>query len=85
MPADIFIVSRSTQKKYKNLPPHIRKRTIKAFNQIQKDPTAGIKLGGDLTGFYKYRIGDYRIIYSFSKNDKKVSIYTVEHRQGVYR
>ena len=40
---------------------------------------------GELEGYYKYRLGDYRIIYIFDAKKSTVEIQTIEHRQGVYK
>ncbi|MBI5787757.1 MAG: type II toxin-antitoxin system RelE/ParE family toxin [Candidatus Schekmanbacteria bacterium] len=39
----------------------------------------------ELKGLCKYRIGDYRIIYKVSHNDKIIKVYAVKHRSQVYK
>jgi len=41
-------------------------------------------LGGDLIGFYKLRIGDYRVIYEIIHNENTIVIHTVGHRREIY-
>jgi mRNA interferase RelE/StbE len=38
----------------------------------------------DLSGFFKLRVGDYRVIYEFSRNDEVISIDRIRHRREVY-
>lgn len=85
MPAKYLSTSKSVRKQLKKLPLHINEKVVKALNAIQENPLSGVKLHGDLKNYYKYRVGDYRIIYKFDKALSVVEILKVEHRQGVYR
>ena len=40
---------------------------------------------GDLAGLYKFRIGDYRVIYEILHDEKIIVIHQVEHRSEIYR
>ena len=42
-------------------------------------------LKGGWGGFYKYRIGDYRIIYGVDENNKAIEICYIGHRKNVYK
>lgn len=42
-------------------------------------------LGGDLAGFYKLRVGDYRVIYEILHNEETLVIHTIGHRREIYR
>ena len=85
MPAKTFILSKKANKEISKLPIRIQEKIDKAFSVIKANPLAGAKLHGDLAGKYKFRIGDYRIIYAFYLKESLVEIVKVEHRQGVYR
>jgi len=39
----------------------------------------------DLRGLCKIRVGDYRIIYWIYQEEKRISIYAVEHRSKDYK
>lgn len=41
-------------------------------------------LSADLSGLFKLRIGDYRIIYSFDTNKQCITVHKVGHRRDVY-
>lgn len=45
----------------------------------------GEKLHGELLGYSKHRVGDYRIVYLFDKKEGKIAVLKIEHRQGVYK
>ncbi len=42
-------------------------------------------LTGNLGGFYKLRIGDYRVIYEVLWDEETVVIHAVGHRREIYR
>jgi mRNA interferase RelE/StbE len=55
-----------------------------AKEEILKDPYAGIKLKGRYRDLWKYRIGDFRIIYSIKKKEVIIHILRIRHRSNVY-
>lgn len=85
MPAKYFVVDSKADKSLSRFPRHIKDKIIKKLGLIEQNPLIGIKLGGKLNDYYKLRVGDYRIIYSFDSNKSMVFIAKIEHRQGVYR
>lgn len=85
MPAKSVIVEKSAKKRLLKLPLHIHKRILKALDIIAENPLAGVKLHGEMDQYYKYRIGDYRIVYEFGPKESIVSVVKIEHRQGVYK
>lgn len=85
MSAKSLIIERPAKKKLKKFPTEIHIRIITAFVEIQNNPLVGEKLRGELQGYYKFRVGDYRIVYSFNSKQSKVSVVKIEHRQGIYK
>ena len=85
MPAKHFQISKSANKQIGKLPIRIQDKINKAFDRLKTDPLSGDKLHGELKGYYKYRLGDYRIIYSFDIGNNILSVVKIEHRQGVYK
>jgi mRNA interferase RelE/StbE len=43
------------------------------------------RLREDLIGLYKFRIGDYRVIYEIIPEEKIIVIHAVGHRREIYR
>lgn len=41
-------------------------------------------LTGDLAGFYKFRVGDYRVVYEILHDEKVIVIHEVAHRREIY-
>ncbi len=85
MPAKAFVVDKNADKRFLKLPIHVQRRVIRAYDIIKQNPIAGEKLHGELSGFYKYRVGDYRIVYVFNAKKSRIEVITIEHRQGVYK
>lgn len=85
MPAKIFNFAKKANKQLKKLPFKVHGKVMIALDELQQNPLAGAKLGGELEGNYKYRVGDYRILYKFSPKESKLEILKIEHRQGVYK
>jgi mRNA interferase RelE/StbE len=44
-----------------------------------------IALAGDLAGFYKLRVGDYRVVYEIFHAEKALVIHLIGHRSEIYR
>lgn len=42
-------------------------------------------LEGNLSGMYKIRVGDWRVIYEINHNDKIVTVHKVGHRREIYK
>lgn len=42
-------------------------------------------LTGELAGFCKLRVGDYRVIYEILRDERTVVIHAIGHRNEIYR
>ena len=42
-------------------------------------------LAGDLSGLYKLRAGDYRILYEILHDEQTIVIHGIGHRREIYR
>lgn len=40
---------------------------------------------GDLAGLYKFRVGDYRVIYQILQEEQVIVIHQVGHRSEIYQ
>ncbi len=40
---------------------------------------------GDLAGFYKLRVGDYRVLYEILQDEQTIVIHMIGHRREIYR
>ncbi len=67
----------------KTVAGRIAKRVIwlaQNFDNIRPEP-----LSTNLAGFYKLRIGDYRVVYEVFSEEKCLVIHKIGHRREVYR
>mgnify|MGYP001600815676 CR=1 FL=1 len=81
-----FQFKEKAAKEIDKLPPQIRKRILEKlkFYSFQENPLRfAEKLKDYEFGEYRFRIGNYRII--FDVNDKVIIILKVGHRKDIYR
>ena len=48
------------------------------------DRVTPLPLKGGFSGAYKLRIGDWRVIYSFDKASRSITIHLIGHRSQIY-
>lgn len=82
-----FEFSKKAQKQFYALDEKLQSRIKKAFiEKVMINPKKYlIRLSGDKSMFYKFRVGDCRLLCA--KDDKKFSVLVikVKHRREVYR
>lgn len=82
-----FVFSSKAQKDFKKLDISIQKR-IKAFTQeiekLENPRSRGKALYRNLKGFWRYRIGDYRLICEILDNELIIYTIKISHRKNIY-
>jgi mRNA interferase RelE/StbE len=63
----------------------LQERIATALEYIAKEPLVGKALQAEFKGYYSYRVGDYRLIYKFSKEKQCIGVVRIDHRREVYR
>lgn len=66
----------------------LRKKIAKCLNILQETPKnhPQIKaLKGEFAGKYRFRVGDYRVIYIVDDSQSQVIVLLIEHRSQAYR
>ncbi len=71
-------------KQFKRLPKDVRERVRRRVMELATDPYLGLKLKGQLEGFWKDRVGDYRLIYKVEDSARMVVFYDVDLCKRVY-
>ena len=63
------------------------KRIIRYLRElVSVDPrSSGKSLRGDLSGLWRYRVGDYRVICELYEEKVSVLVIRIGHRKDVYR
>jgi mRNA interferase RelE/StbE len=57
------------------------------YPQLRENPFFGTnikKLKGEFEGYYRYRIGNYRLFYLVEHDTIMVFVVDIKHRQGAY-
>ncbi|MCK4391508.1 type II toxin-antitoxin system RelE/ParE family toxin [Candidatus Bipolaricaulota bacterium] len=42
-------------------------------------------LSGELKGLFKLRVGSYRVIYSFNREERVIIVHLMSHRSDIYK
>ena len=72
---------------YKKAEVNLARRLNRCFEHLRQNPFnhPNIKrLKGPLTGLYRYRVGDWRVIYEVIQIEQVVNILQIIHRSGAY-
>lgn len=79
--------NKSVRKDLKNISPEIKKLIKQAIEEkLMVDPLKfGVPLRQTLRGYFKYRVGDYRIVYRLKRKTVTVLVIKVGHRKEVYK
>ena len=75
------------QKVYVSADRALAKKIARCLQQLEQNPRShpNIKpLKGEYAGLYRYRIGDYRVIYSINDDQVQVFVLTIAHRSKAY-
>ncbi len=82
-----FVYSKKAQKQFKKLDSAIQKR-IKVYTQelqtLENPRDRGKALVGNFAGFWRYRVGDYRIVCEIIENELMIYAIDIAHRSKVY-
>jgi mRNA interferase RelE/StbE len=73
---------------YRQADKALVKRLNRCFECLSENPLThpNIKpLVGTLTGLYRYRVGDWRVIYEVMSEDSVINILQIVHRSRAYR
>jgi len=75
------------QKFYAKADKALAKKIARCLQQLEQTPRShpNVKaLKGDYAGLYRYRLGDYRVIYSVEDKIVQVFVVAIAHRSEVY-
>jgi len=81
------LLSKTALKTYDRLPPKLRKGVDRAIEYLKADPlhNPNAKALKGETGFYRYQIGGWRILYEVYEKPMEVRIYDIGPRGDVYK
>ena len=89
MPSPVYtvVLSREAERFYLRCDKPAAKKLIRCFEALEKDPRGGnnVKaLKGKLSGAYRYRVGDLRVVYRIDDRRITVFVITIARRRDVY-
>jgi len=75
---------RTFLKQFRRLPRDTRNRIQARVEELAQNPYLGLRLVGQLEGFWKDRVGQYRIIYKIDEKSKTIIFYDADLRKRAY-
>jgi mRNA interferase RelE/StbE len=78
-------LEKKASKQIEKLPPAVAKRVITALEDVSQNPRGLASKKLEARDGYRYRVGDYRILYLIDDYHHEVVVYKVMHRREVYR
>lgn len=78
------IFLREFMKQFRRLPRDVKLRVRRRVTELSENPYLGLKLLGALAGFWKDRVGIYRIVYKIDEARKMIIFYDVDLRKRIY-
>lgn len=75
-------------RKNKSLESVYRRVVEIVYPRLRREPHFGPnikRLKGELSSFYRYRVGDYRLFYTIDENEVIVVVVDLRSRQSAYR
>ncbi len=81
------VLSQEAERFYLRCDKPASRKLARCFAALEQDPRGGnnIKaLKGKLTGAYRYRVGDLRVVYTINDREITVFVITIATRGDVY-
>lgn len=82
------ILTEEAQRTYHEADIPLVRKLNRCFENVSRDPFShpNIKrLTGKLRGLFRYRIGDWRVVYRIDEESKQVVVLVIVHRSGAYK
>lgn len=82
-----FDITRDAQFDLDKLDPQVKRRVLAKLNWLVNnfEYITPIPLGEPLKGFFKLRIGDWRIAYEVEDAKKLVTVHAIDRRDKIYK
>jgi mRNA interferase RelE/StbE len=81
------ILSPDARDFYAGAERHLARRLARCFEQLESEPRRHNnirRLSGALEGYFRYRVGDWRVIYRVDDAAEQVSVVAIAHRREAY-
>jgi mRNA interferase RelE/StbE len=81
-------LTRDAQRFYEEADPPLVRRLHRCFEHLRQNPYEhpNVKrLRGSLAGYFRYRVGDWRVVYEVDEEKHLITVLLIAHRSKVYR
>jgi mRNA interferase RelE/StbE len=81
------VLSPRAERFYASADRPLGRRLARCFRQLEDDPRKhpNIRaLRGELAGYWRYRVGDHRVVYRIDDRARVVAVAIIGHRREVY-
>ena len=81
-------MTRKAQKFYEKASDELAVQIDDCLDNLSQNPYKASdikKLKGNYLGYWRYRIGNYRVIYLVEEEKKNITIFLIAHRKEAYR
>ena len=82
------LLMKKAQRFYGESEPPLARKLARCFQQLEQNPRghSNVKiLSGELNGYFRYRVGDYRVLYRIDEKERVVLVEKIAHRSEVYK
>jgi mRNA interferase RelE/StbE len=62
----------------------VKLRVRHRVTELGENPHLGLRLVGELAGYWKDRVGKYRIVYTIDETRKTIVLYDIDLRKRIY-
>ncbi|MEK7479086.1 MAG: type II toxin-antitoxin system RelE/ParE family toxin [Patescibacteria group bacterium] len=82
-----FVFTIIGQKDLDSLDPPVRKRVSEKLLWFRENFSAVIPfpLGGPLSGFFKLRVGEWRVVYEIDQKKMEIIVHVIDLRDRIYK
>lgn len=81
------LLSPEAQDFYAAADPPLARKLDRCFSRLELEPRRHgniRRLSGDLAGLFRYRVGDWRVLYRVDEQAQRVHLLVIAHRREVY-
>jgi mRNA interferase RelE/StbE len=81
------VLSPSASEFYTAADRPLARKLARCFRRLEADPRRGNnvkRLTGEFSGYWRYRVGDWRVVYRIDDAERRVNVVAIAHRREVY-
>lgn len=82
-----IVLAPIAQRFYASADRPLARKIARCLTHLEHDPRSGNnvkRLSGEFAEYYRYRIGDWRVVYRVDDEAEVVNVVAIAHRSNVY-